>query len=272
MENIDKYLDLLENAVFTYGPRVILTLLTLWIGLKVINWFVKVASRSMEKSKVEETLRVFLSNMLSWTLKILLFISSASMIGIKTTSFIAILGAAGLAIGLSLQGALANFAGGVLLIIFKPYKVGDVISAQGESGQVKEVQIFTTILLNPDNETIIIPNGPVIGGNIKNYSKEGKIRHNLAMGISYDSNIKEARKVLMQIMMDHPLVLKDPEPSVVVAELGDSSVNLIVRPWCVPADYWTVMGDIMEQGKEALDAANIEIPFPQMDVHMNKVN
>lgn len=272
MENLDKYLVYGKDLLLEFGPKLLMTLITLWVGLKIIKWLVRLAERSMDKSKIEPTLKVFLSNMLSWILKVLLFVSAASMIGIETTSFVAILGAAGLAIGLALQGALANFAGGVLLIIFKPYKVGDVISAQGEAGQVKEVQIFTTVLLNPDNETIIIPNGAVVGGNIKNYSKEGKIRHNLAMGISYDSNIQEARNALVATMEKHPLVLQDPAPSIIVSELGDSSVNLIVRPWCKPEDYWTVMGDIMEQGKLALDEAKIVIPFPQMDVHMNKVN
>jgi small conductance mechanosensitive channel len=271
MENIEVYATKAGTMLMEFGPKLILTLITLWVGLRIIKWLIKLVEKNLAKSKIEPTLSKFVSNLLGWGLKVLLFISAASMIGIETTSFVAILGAAGLAVGLALQGALANFAGGVLLIIFKPYKVGDVIKAQGEAGEVKEVQIFTTVLLNPDNETIIIPNGAVVGGNIKNYSKEGKIRHNLAMGISYDSNIKEAREVLMKAMSDHPLVLQDPAPSVIVAELGDSSVNLVVRPWCVPADYWTVMADIMEAGKESLDAANITIPFPQMDVHMNKL-
>lgn len=271
MEKAEVYAAKASEMMMEFGPKLVLTLITLWIGLRIIKWLVKMIGKNLTKSNIEETLSNFVTNLVGWVLKVLLFISAASMIGIETTSFIAILGAAGLAIGLALQGALANFAGGVLLIIFKPYKVGDVIMAQGEAGQVLELQIFTTVLLNPDNETIIIPNGAVIGGNIKNYSKEGKIRHNLAMGISYDSNIKEAREVLMKAMTAHPMVLQDPAPSVIVAELGDSSVNLMVRPWCTPADYWTVMGDIMEAGKEALDAANINIPFPQMDVHMNKV-
>lgn len=272
MENVEKYADMLMDKLLEFGPKLLLAIIVLWIGLRIIKWIVKILGKNMSKSKVEPTLVKFVSNLVSWGLKVLLFISAATMIGIETTSFVAIIGAAGLAVGLALQGALANFAGGVLLIIFKPYKVGDVISAQGEAGEVKEVQIFTTVLLNPDNETIIIPNGAVVGGNIKNYSKEGKIRHNLAMGISYDANIKQAREVLMKTMTDHPLVLQDPAPSVIVAELGDSSVNLIVRPWCEPKDYWTVMGDIMEAGKEALDAANITIPFPQMDVHLNKLD
>tara|TARA_R110000868_G_scaffold251037_1_gene507758 strand:+ start:89 stop:907 length:819 start_codon:yes stop_codon:yes gene_type:complete len=272
MDKLEVYATQLGSMIIEFGPKLILTLITLWIGLRVINWLVKLIEKNLANSKIEPTLLKFVSNVVSWGLKVLLFISAASMIGIETTSFVAILGAAGLAVGLALQGALANFAGGVLLIVFKPYKVGDLIETQSEAGRVTEVQIFTTVLLNQDHETIIIPNGAVVGGNIKNYSKEGKVRHNLAMGISYDSNIKEAREVLMKAMLEHPLVLKEPAPSVIVAELGDSSVNLIVRPWCDPKDYWPVKADIMEAGKEALDAASITIPFPQMDVHMNKLS
>ena len=271
MENMDKYIDAALNYAIEYVPKIVLVALGLWVGLKVINWLVRMAKKAMLKSKIEDTLSVFISNLLGWALKVMLFISAASYVGIETTAFVAVLGAAGLAIGLSLQGALANLAGGVLLIIFKPYKVGDVIKAQGEVGEVKEVQVFSTILVNPDNETIIIPNGPVVGGNIKNFSKEGMVRLSIAAGISYDSDIKLARKVLIECMDKHDLVLKDPEPSVIVTELADSAVNLSLRPWCLPGDYWTVSADIIEAAKDALDAASISIPFPQMDVHLEKV-
>jgi len=270
MEDFEKYLDKAIELVIAYGPRLILSLITLWIGLKIIKWIVKLSEKGLDRSKVEPTLRKFIGNLLTWGLKVLLVISVASMVGIETTSFVAILGAAGLAIGLALQGALSNFAGGVLLMIFKPYKIGDVITTDGETGEVKEIQIFTTVLLNPDNVTIIVPNGAVVAGKIKNLSEEGNIRHNLPMGISYDANIKDARKALMEVMEAHPLVLDEPAPSVTVVELGDSSVNLMVRPWCTTTDYWTVHGDVMEQGKEALDAAKITIPFPQLDVHLEK--
>lgn len=270
MKDFEKYSEAAIELIIVHGPKLLLSLITLWIGIKVIKWVISLADKSLEKSKVDPTLRKFITNLFSWCLKILLVISVASMVGIETTSFVAILGAAGLAIGLALQGALSNFAGGVLLMIFKPYKVGDVITTEDETGEVKEIQIFTTVLLNPDNVTIIVPNGAVVAGKIKNLSKEGQIRHNLAMGISYDANIKDARKALVEVMEAHPLVLEDPAPSVTVVELGDSSVNLMVRPWCTTADYWTVYGDIMEQGKEALDAAKITIPFPQLDVHMDK--
>lgn len=270
MDKIEHYSNLIIENVVQYGPKAILSLITLWIGLKIINWLVKTAEGKLLKANLEATLVKFIANLMAWGLKVLLIVSVASMLGIETTSFVAILGAAGLAVGLALQGALSNFAGGVLLMIFKPYKVGDVITTQGETGGVKEIQIFTTVLVNPDNVTIIVPNGAVVGGNIRNISKEGKVRHNLAMGISYDSNIKQAREVLIAAMKAHPMVLDEPAPSVAVVELGDSSVNLAVRPWCTPEDYWTVYADIFEQGKEALDAAKITIPFPQVDVHMDK--
>lgn len=270
MEKLEVYYELIVKNIIAYGPKLLLAIITLWIGLRVIKSLVSLTEKNMGKSKLDKTLIKFVCSLLSWGLKVMLFVSCASMVGIETTSFVAVLGAAGLAVGLALQGALANFAGGVLLMIFKPYKVGDVISAQGATGGVKEIQIFTTVLVNPDNETIIIPNGAVVGGNIKNISKEGKVRLNIAMGIAYSASIKDARDVLLNVMESHEMVLQDPAPSVTVVELADSSVNLMVRPWCEPANYWTVMGDIMEQGKLALDANHIEIPFPQMDVHLDK--
>jgi len=271
MEHIQKYFGKATDLTITYAPRVLLALVTLWLGLKIIKWLVRLAQKSMEKANVETTLERFFSNLIGWGLKVLLFISVASMIGVETTSFVAVLGAAGLAVGLSLQGSLANLAGGVLIILFKPYKVGDLIEAQGQMGGVKEIQIFTTILVNSQNETIIIPNGAISNSSIKNYSASGQVRVDLSMGISYEANIQKAREILTDVMKKHPLVLDEPAPSLIVAELGDSSVNLSVRPWCKPEDYWTVMGDIMEQSKITLDENGITIPFPQMDVHLDKL-
>jgi small conductance mechanosensitive channel len=222
----------------------------------------------MEKTKADKTLIPFITNLLSWGLKVLLFISAASMVGIATTSFIAVLGAAGLAIGLALQGSLANFAGGVLILIFKPYNVGDLIESQGHLGVVKEVQIFNTILLTPDNKRVIIPNGAVSNGSIVNYSAEGLLRVDLVIGIAYESDIPKAKEVLHKAMADHKLVLKDPGSTVAVSALADSSVNLVVRPWCKAADYWQVYFDITEAAKVGLEASGISIPFPQRDVHL----
>jgi len=190
------------------------------------------------------------------------------MVGIQTTSFVAILGAAGLAVGLALQGTLGNFAGGVLILLFKPYKVGQLIEAQGHIGWVHEIQIFVTILTTPENKTVIIPNGAISNGNITNYSTLGKIRIDMVFGISYGSDIKKAKTVLENVMKEHPKALKDPAPFVGVLALGDSAVNLAVRPYSAPEDYWDVYFDVYEKGKIALDEASISIPFPQMDVHM----
>ena len=251
-----------------YAPKLALAIITLLIGLWIIRMLSRVLESSMKKSKVDTTLIPFIGSLTSWILKLLLFISVASMIGIATTSFIAVLGAAGLAIGLALQGSLANFAGGVLIMIFKPYKVGDLIEAQGHLGIVKEVQIFNTLLTNPQNKQVIIPNGAISNDSIVNFTTEGAIRVDLTVGIAYDADITKAKSVLMSVLNQHDKVLKDPAPFVGVVELGDSSVNLAVRPHCTPDDYWDVFFDINEQIKVALDENQISIPFPQRDVHL----
>lgn len=268
--DINKISDQAMTMVMEYGPKLILALVTLMIGLWIIKKLVAVVTKGMNKGNTDQTLAPFVVNLVSWALKILLFLSVASMIGIETTSFIAIFSAATLAIGLALQGSLSNFAGGVILLIFKPYKVSDLIEAQGHLGVVKEIQIFNTILVNPQNKTIIVPNGAVAGNSIINYTTEGKLRVDLTAGISYESNIKEAKDVLMKVLENDPKVLKDPAPFVGVSELGDSSVNFAVRPWANVADYWDVYFGINEKVKLALDEAGITIPFPQMDVHFDK--
>jgi small conductance mechanosensitive channel len=183
-------------------------------------------------------------------------------VGVETTSFAAILAAAGLAIGLALQGSLGNFAGGVLIMIFKPIKIGDLIEAQGEVGVVKEIEIFTTKLTGLSNKEIIIPNGALSNGNIVNYSTAGTRRVDLVYGVGYDSDIKLTKAVFDKVLSAHPKILKEPAPTVALSELGDSSLNFVVRPWCNAEDYWTVYFDITEQVKEALDTAGIEIPYP----------
>jgi small conductance mechanosensitive channel len=251
-----------------YAPKFALAIVTLLIGLWIIKGISKLVYASMKRSKVDKTLIPFVCSLISWTLKILLFISVASMIGIATTSFVAVLGAAGLAVGLALQGSLSNFAGGVLIMMFKPYKVGDLIEAQGHFGEVKEVQIFNTIILSPQSKRIIIPNGAVSNGSIVNYSAEGKIRVDMVIGISYDSDIDKAKAILMEVLENNDRVMKEPAPFVGVTEMADSSVNLVVRPHCKPAEYWDTHFEISEAAKKALDANGISIPFPQRDVHL----
>jgi small conductance mechanosensitive channel len=251
-----------------YAPKLALAIITLIIGLWIISGIRKLIQVSMKKSKVDPTLIPFLTSLVSWMLKVLLFISVASMIGIATTSFIAVLGAAGLAIGLALQGSLANFAGGVLVMIFKPYKVGDLIESQGHLGVVKEVQIFNTILLSPQSKRVIIPNGAVSNGSIVNYTVEGKIRVDLTIGVSYGADIDQTKAVLMDVLVNNDKVMQDPAPFVGVSEMADSSVNFAVRPHCAPEHYWDVYFGVNEAMKKALDKNAIAIPFPQRDVHL----
>ncbi len=270
MENYQGLIDKALELILVYGPKIILAIIVLIVGLWIINRFTKMTRKVMTARNVNVSLVGFVSSLTNLGLKALLLISVAGMVGIQTTSFIAILGAAGLAVGLALQGTLANFAGGVMVLIFKPYQVGDVIQAQGHLGVVKEIHIFVTVLLSPESKTIIIPNGAISNGDITNFTTEGKIRVDMVFGISYDSDIKKAKDILMKIMTSHPKVMKDPAPFVGVKELADSSVNLAVRPFANPADYWTVYFDVYEAGKIALDEGGITIPFPQMDVHFEK--
>ena len=266
---MEKYLEHLIELIIEYSPKVITALILLIVGLFVIRILVGTTRRIMVKRDVEITLRKFLLNLLSWALKILLFVMVVSKLGIETTSFAAILAAAGLAVGLALQGSLSNFAGGVLIMIFKPFKIGDVIEAQGEIGSVKEIEIFTTKLIGLSNKEIIIPNGSLSNGNIVNYSATGTRRVDLTFGVSYDADIKKTKEVLQQVLDTNPAILKDPAPTIAVSELADSSVNFVVRPWCNTADYWSVYFDITEKTKLALDEAGIEIPYPH-HVQINK--
>ncbi|MEM7162849.1 MAG: mechanosensitive ion channel domain-containing protein [Bacteroidota bacterium] len=255
------------GTIVEYGLPLLKAIAVLLIGLWVIKRIVGLFKKVMEKRGVDESLRPFLGSLVGTLLKVLLIITVLGLFGVPMTSFIAILGAAGLAVGMALSGTLQNFAGGVMLLIFKPFKVGDLISAMGHTGHVKEIQIFVTKLLTPENKTVILPNGPLSNGDMVNFSEQGKIRVDLTMGIGYGDDINKAKEALMTVMNNHPKVLNDPAPFVGVVELGDSSVNLAVRPHTNPEDYWDVYFDIYQAGKEALDAAGVEIPFPQMDVH-----
>jgi len=260
LENIDtqKWIDLATE----YGLKIIGAILIWIIGSWIIKKILKTTRKVMTKSNYEESLQKFLTNLLGWGLKILLIITLLGTLGVPTTSFAAIIAAAGLAVGLALQGSLGNFAGGVLIMIFKPFKIGDLIEAQGELGVVKRIEIFTTKLTGLSNREVIIPNGALSNGNIINYTTEGTRRVDLTFGVSYDSDIKKAKEVLMTVLTSHPKVLKTPEPTVNVSALADSSINFAVRPWCNSEDYWAVYFGITENVKEALDKAGIEIPYP----------
>ena len=273
-DHLDKLDFIIKKGIdlaFEHGPRFIGALIVLIAGLYIAKIIEKISGRMMRKSKVEESLLYFIKGLIGTLLKMLVIVSFLGMIGVEMTSFVAILGALGLAVGMALSGTLQNFAGGVIILLFKPFKVGDLIEGNGHLGRVKEIRIFVTVLLTPENKTIIIPNGPLSNNDIVNYNTEGKIRVDLLMGISYNASIKDARRVLLEVMNNHPKVLQNPAPFVGVYELGDHAVNLAVRPYSLPQDYWEVYFDVYESGKEALDAANIEISFPQMDVHVKEM-
>ncbi len=272
MGDILKDIDLknIWTIVAEYALVIGQALLVLVIGLWVIKIIVKGLKKTLKGRDLDESLKGFVLNLLSWGLKALLIITVLGQLGVKTTSFVAIIGAAGLAIGLALQGSLANFAGGVLILLFKPFKIGDLIQAQDVIGVVKEIQIFVTKVITPDNKEVIIPNGALSNGNITNLSSTGNLRVDLTVGISYSDDIEKAKNVIMETLLSDPKVLKTPAPTVAVGELADSSVNILVRPHATVDDYWDVYFNSLEQVKIALDNAGIEIPFPQRVVHNAK--
>jgi small conductance mechanosensitive channel len=264
-------LDQLSALLTDYAPKVAGAILTLIIGFWVIARITRVFNRAMEKRSMDDTIRPFLSSLVSVGLKVLLLLTVASMFGVDTTSFIAIFGALTLAIGMALQGSLGHFASGVLILVFRPYKVGDVVTiGGGETGMVEGIQVFNTILATLDNRRIIVPNGVVTSNTITNVSGQEIIGVELTFGISYRDDIDKARQIILQVGKECPYVLDDPAQGVVVAELGNSSVNLATRPFCRSEHYWDARFYMIEHVKKQFDAQGISIPFPQMDVHLDK--
>lgn len=270
--NVDELVKLSEAwlpVLLEYSGKLILALITLLIGWWLISRLTASVGRVLEVRKVDRALSSFICSLISIVLRILLLISVASMIGVETTSFIAMIGAAGLAIGLALQGSLANFAGGVLIMLFRPFRAGDWIEAQGVSGSVDSIEIFHTTLKTGDNKVVIVPNGALSNGHITNYSREPRRRADINIGIDYSSDIKRAREVLLDIARD-PRVHVEPAPVVFVTGLGDSAVNLSLRVWVATGDFWPVTFAFTELAKERLTEAGIGIPFPQRVVHLAK--
>ncbi|MFC1593748.1 mechanosensitive ion channel family protein [Candidatus Omnitrophota bacterium] len=265
---MEQIIENLYGYLTEYGLSFIAAILIFIIG----KWLAGVISRFIErvmiKSHVDKSLAGFVKHISNAGLLVFVIIAALGKLGIQTTSFIAVIGAAGLAVGLALQGSLSNFAAGVMLIIFKPFAVGDFIEAGGALGSVKDIQIFNTILAAPDNRKIVVPNSKVTGDSISNFTGIVNRRIDLVFGISYSDDMKKAKDVLLKIVSNDSRVLKDPAPVVAVSELGDSSVNLVCRPWVKPSDYWAVYFDTVEQGKVELEKAGITIPFPQRDVHI----
>jgi len=258
-----------EMAV-TYGPKIIAAIVVWIIGSWVIKGLGKGIVRVMDKGGTDPSLKPFIRGLAEILLKIMLIISVLGMLGIEMTSFIAILGAAGLAVGLALSGTLQNFAGGVMILIFKPFKVGDVIDAQGYIGSVFEIQIFNTILKTPDNKTIIIPNGGLSTSSTTNYSTEEKRRVDWTIGVGYGEDLDKVRQIIKKLGDNDARILKDPEVFIAVSELADSSVNFTVRAWVNAEDYWGVLFDMNENVYKTFNEENVNIPYPQMDVHIQK--
>jgi len=261
------------DIIIEFGPKLLAAILIFIIGMWIIKSVMKGIRKTMEKRDYDISLRKFLLNLISWVFKIILIIVVLGTVGVETTSFAAVIAAAGLAIGLALQGSLANFAGGVLILIIKPFKVGDFISAQGVDGTVKEISIFNTTLNTFGNQLAVIPNGKLSNDNIINYSAEPIRREALTFGIGYDSDIKLTKDILLKLVNEQPEVIQDEgkEPAIMVTELADSSVNFSLRYWAKNEDFWSLRWIILEEGKIRLEAAGIEIPFPQRDVHLHKV-
>jgi len=257
-------MDLVTELGLKLASAVLIFVIGRWIAKAIL----RVAQRVMARAELEQTLSRFLGNLLYVLLMTVVIITTINQLGVQTTSLLAVLGAAGLAVGLALQGSLANFAAGVLIVAFRPYKVGDYIEAGGTAGTVEAVQIFTTILKSPDNRRIIVPNAQMMAGTITNYSANDTRRVDLVAGVSYADDLDKVRRILKEVVAAEPRVLAEPAPTIAVLELADSSVNFVVRPWVNSADYWPVYFELTEQIKKRFDQAGVSIPFPQRDVHV----
>jgi len=268
VSNLEQIIDKITELGTVFGVKLLAAIVVFVLGRWLAMFLRNFLEKAMKRTDVDPTLISFSTNLAYVAMFAFVLIAALAQLGIQTTSFIAILGAAGLAIGLALQGSLANFAAGVLMLLFRPFKVDDYIEGGGTAGTVKEIQIFNTILLSPDNKTIIVPNSSMTGNNIINYARQGTRRVDMVFGIAYDSDIDTAKDILWDILKNDSRVLSEPEPKVAVLELADSSVNIVCRPWVNAADYWDFYFDMMETVKKRFDAGGITIPFPQRDVHV----
>ena len=263
-------LDLMQTKGVDFGINLLIALAIFYFGKMVIRLVVRGLRKVMRRQEVEKTLETFVCNLVSMVLLVVVIIAAIGQLGIETTSFIAIFGAAGLAVGLALQGSLSNFAAGVLIVLFRPYKVGDFVEAAGISGVVEQVQILTTVLKTGDNKQIIVPNGQIMDSIITNYSANDKRRVDMVVGVSYDDDLDKVRSTIQELVAADERILAEPACTIAVSALADSSVNFVVRPWVNTADYWGVMFDLTEAIKKRFDKEGISFPFPQQDVHLYK--
>lgn len=271
MENLEGLLKQAPDLVMTYGLKILFAIIIFFVGKYFSGVAQKLVRKLLNSRKIDPTVVSFVSNLTWAVVFVFTVIATLGQIGVQTASLVAVIGAAGLAIGLALQGSLSNFASGVLMVLFRPCRVGDYIEAAGIAGTVDEITIFSTKLRTPDNKVIVAPNSSIMNGTITNYSASENRRIDLVIGVSYSADIALTKKVLTDILDNNQYVLKDPSYTVGLAELANSSINFVVRPWVKTADYWTARFEILEQIKNALDAANIEIPFPQMDIHVKQL-
>jgi small conductance mechanosensitive channel len=267
-ENLDLIVENTMTVISTYGLRVVGAIVLLIVGRMVAGAIRRGVRRMMERSEADATLVPFVSSLVYYLVIAFVVIAVLGLFGIPTASFVAVLGAAGLAVGLALQGTLSNFAAGVMLLVFRPFKVGDLVEVGGVTGKVASIKIFTTTMNSGDNRVIIQPNSQVLSGTIVNYDGNDTRRVDMVMGIGYDDDIGLAMDTIRKIVTAHPLVLAEPQVQIAVSNLGESSVDLVVRPWCASGDYWTVCFDLTRQMKEGLEAAGCSIPYPQRDVHL----
>jgi small conductance mechanosensitive channel len=264
---LDHYIDKLIDLLADYTPRVVASIVVLLVGMWLINRIAVIAHKAFERKNLDVSLRTFLKSLISIGLKVVLIITVAGMIGIGTASFVTILGAAGLAVGLALQGSLSNFAGGVLILIFKPYKVGDTIEAQGQTGEVLEIQIFNTIVLTGDHKTVIFPNGPLSNGTIVNFSRHGNLRTEIPVSVSLDNNIEHVKSAIREILDGNPLVLKQPEPTIAVGKIDDNGVTFLIRPYCQPGHTGDVISSVVEGVKGKFEQKKIKTSVQNRYVH-----
>ena len=254
----------------SFGLKLLTALIVVIVGKQLVKIMLKVIKVALEKANTEETVRIFIANLLNTVFTVIIFVAAINQLGVETTSIIALLGAAGLAIGLSLQGSLANFAAGILIVIFRPYKVGDYIEAGTNVGTVKDIQIFSTVLRTPDNKSIVVPNGSIMDGSITNYSEQPTRRIDIIASCSYEDDLDKVKEVLQTILDNEERILTEPKPQIAVSELAESSVNFIVRPWVNSSDYLPVMYSLLENIKKTFDKKGISIPYPQSDIHIHE--
>jgi len=271
LSHAERWLTNNSDLLVQYGVNVISAILILFIGNIVVKAIANSVSKVLEKKKMDKAVIEFIHGLVRYLLFVIVLIAALGRVGVQTASVVAVIGAAGLAVGLALQGSLSNFAAGVLIVAFRPFKSGDYVEIGGVAGSVESIQIFQTILTTPDNKMVVVPNGSVIGSPITNYSRHETRRIDHVIGVSYGADLKKTKEVIAKVLEADERILKEPGIQIGVVALADSSVNFVVRPWVKTADYWDVYFDSLQRIKEALDAEGIEIPFPQMDVHLNKV-